>query len=384
MLLRSFIVISLGLITFHAFADEGALPRGKSSGPGIKYKISEAKDPDGNCYSYLLNPDQGSIAFNPFAKTAYFIARDKGDGADVKSYVLELNLEKKEVKKKIILKVKDSASIVAHRDPTKAVTILDFKKSTFGCGQGRSAGVGVRWGGQQGVIQTFPAGHYKILRASTGQEVLARADQTVSLFDIDSKQRRVIASLPKPGLPLFLDLNKKESIHFVADEKPALKRFDLEKMKLVGELRLAKTMRLVQQGNRFAVGTIDSKKGEFRVKLLKKWSGTDTQILRFPTKMRPLSKARLSVDFDYGIGLVSAMHREVGREWRHAEIINGNNGRLIRTIKAPPGEYIASLEHFPFSHWAIVITKSIGTDSFGTVSLYHMRDDKVEQIHLSR
>ena len=167
------------------YGEEGALPRGKDSGPGVKYKVSTFEDPDGDCHTYMSNPEQGYISFNPFSKKAFFIGLESGtDKKKASSFVLELDLETLTVKKRIQLKVKSTASLVAHREPTEAVTIFNFKKATFACGQGESAGVGVRWSGKQGVIKTFQRERYKIISASSGQEILDRNDYVVRIFDL--------------------------------------------------------------------------------------------------------------------------------------------------------------------------------------------------------
>ena len=115
---------------------DSKLPRGKDSGPGVKYTIAEQVDPDGACYDYLTNPDQGYVSFNPFSKLAYLVGKSATLGEkdkDMRSYILEVGLETKRVYKKFNLSVVDNAALVAHQDPTKAVTILNFTEANFAC-----------------------------------------------------------------------------------------------------------------------------------------------------------------------------------------------------------------------------------------------------------
>ncbi len=366
-------------------AEEGALPRGKDPGPGVKYKIPQFQDPDGDCHQYHLNPEHGYIGYNPFAKTIYFFGKNKTlpTGEKARSYVMELHLKDRTIKKRLLLKVSDTASLIADREPTEAVTVLNFKKASFACGQGVSSGVGVRWTGKQEVVKSFIPSRYKILRASTGHELVDRNDNGVRIFDLRSMQRRLLATLPDTGIPLYLDLNSNESIHFDRDRNGILKRFDLSKKnQLKGELRLAKGMRIIQQQEKFAVAYLDPENQLIKVNAVRGWTGNEKAQFSFKSSVIPIEKVRLSVDFETGVGLLSGRHQEIARDWRDAEIVHGGTGQGIRRIKAPQGEYVALLELLPHSPWAIVITKNITDDSFGTVSLYHMKEDRVDQIHL--
>lgn len=363
--------------------EEGALPRGKNPGPGVKYMLSLPEDPDGDCHSYHMNPEQGYLAYNPFSKKAYFLAKNKKEAKNskVRSYVLELDLESKKVAKRLLLVVSDTASLMADREPTEAVTVVDFKKSSFACGQGVSSGVSLRWTGKHEAVKSFPSSRYKLVRSSSGFELENRKDHGVRMFDLDSMQSRVIATLPDDGIPLFLDLNRMESIQYDDSANGVLKKFDLNKKnRLLGELKLSEGMRIVQQQDKIAVAATDSSNKTVNVRVLKDWTASKDRELKYLSSIIPVDKVRLSIDFASGIGFLSGRHKEISREWRHAEIVNGITGQSVRHIKAPDGEYVAILELFPYTPWAIVITKSVADDSFGTISLYHLKEDRVEQI----
>ena len=369
-----------------AHADDG-LPRGKDAGPGVKFSVQQIEDPDTQCYDYLANPDQGYVSFNPFGKLAYLVGKSGDKNAadvEIKSYILEVQLEKKKVYKKFNLRVVDNAALVAHQEPTAAVTILNFTAAEFACGQGLSAGIGVSWGKAKEVVKTFEKSRYKITRASSGQQLVDRSNNTISRFDLNVKQRRVIASLARVGIPLYADLNAKKSIHYLPGEERQLLRFDIPTLKKEAEIKLAAGMRVIQQDGYFAIVTTDRAANQFIVNTIPSWSGVPSQRWQYPILDKKIEDLRLFVDFQTGIGVVTPRNKILAKKIDHFDVIRGKDHveKLIRRIKLQRGQYLAIAEPFPLTDQMLLVTKEVGSDQLASLSLYDIDKNLLEPLRI--
>lgn len=381
----------VGLILVLSFqiqlsADQG-LPRGKDSGPGVTYTVSEQSDPDGICYDYTTNPDHGYVSFNPFAKAAYLIGKSgvvAGEKGEIKSFILEVNLETKRVYKKFNLRVVDNAVLVAHQDPTQAVTLLNLTQGEFGCGQGISAGIGVQWGKKKEVVKTFSKKRYKVIRASSGQQLLDREENAIRRYDLTVKQKRVIATLPRQGIPLFADLNAKKSVHYFSEPERSLVRFDFQTYKKEAEIKLADNMRVVQKDSDFGIVVTDKKANKFIVTTVSGWSGDTVKRFEYPVTDKNVEDLRLWVDFNTGLGVVTPKNKIIAKKHDHFDVIRGYDHvkKLVRRIQLERGQYLAIAEAFPLTSTLLLATKETQGDKLASLSLYDLNKDNLEPLRI--
>ncbi|SMF55272.1 hypothetical protein [Pseudobacteriovorax antillogorgiicola] len=371
-----------GVIACQALSSE--LPRGSAPGPGKKFKFVSPKDSDIDCHTYHMNPEAGDLAFDPKNHKVYFLGHHKLASPDqkVKSQLIELDLKDLTMKKIVSLKVSHTAKLVAHKSPVEAITLLSFRGGTPGCGQGNAKGLGVKWVGKRRIIKTYEQAYYKLLPSKSGVKVLNRKDNVVRDFDLNTLQRRVTDSLPKKGMPLYLDMEEGVSFHYDQDGHGSVMKYDVLKQKLDSQMKLAEGMKVVQQQERFGVAKVNEEAGRITVNQIKGWSGRSYRTLRYQSKKLDVTQARLLVDFDSGLGLITGNLDMVAREWKLIEIYDGLKDKLLQEVKPPKDHYFATATMSPDGNHIVILAKHIVDYSLGAVSIYDVPMKKLKPVHL--
>jgi len=384
-LLLSLLMTALQPLTSQAA--EGVLPRGRSQGPGVQYSIKKDHDIDPSCFSYHYNPEDGFFYFEQKSDFLYLVAKDKTiPGSDLsQSYLLELQLSSMRLRKLVGLKAGDDMELIGHGSPLVGVTLLDFSKSTHGCGQGYSAGVAVKWGKQNKVLQSFPEEYYKLVLTDRSTVLVDRTKQVVRDFDLNSMQKIPPESLPKNGIPLFIDYHRNHVYSFVNQDHGILQRHELQGGKIIAQLKLAEHMKIIQQDRRFGIGLpLASDKQQIEVKRINGWTGQGFETMTLDLESPFLAKqSRVLMDFTSGIAAVVGEARAVRREWRHALVVDGQANKKLGQLKAPPGEYVAGVALDPQARFFVFVTRSLEDESLGTISLFRLATRKWEQLHLN-
>lgn len=371
-----------------AFANrEGVLPRGKSQGPGVQYKIRKSPDIDPSCYSYHHNPEDGFFYFSPSGDQLYWIAREKDlpDSHLSQSYLVELQLSDMRIRKVIGLKAADDVELVGHGNPLAGISLFDFTKSTHGCGQGTSAGVGIKWGSKNQIMQSFAESYYKFVPSDQGTLVADRMSQLLRGFDVSSSQSLPPRALPKEGVPLYVDQLNSHVYTYLPQGFGILQRHDLANGKVLAQLKLTEGMKLLNQGRRFAVVT-SSTKDDLRLEIrrIDGWSGTGYEAMELPLASPfQASRSRVILDMTSGLATVVGESPVLRREWRHAMVVDARNQKPLGQLKAPDGTYVAGALLDPKSRFFIFVTRFLEDESLATISLFRIKTRKWEQLHLN-
>ncbi|MFW7379379.1 MAG: hypothetical protein ACOH5I_11265 [Oligoflexus sp.] len=380
-------LFNAGFFATSLWAAEGVLPRGRSQGPGIQYSIKKQQDIDPSCYSYHWNPEDGYFYFGEKGEYLYWVAKDKAmpETKEASSYLLELQLADMKAKKLVGLKAGDDVELIGHGSPLEGVTLFDFSKSTHGCGQGYSVGVSVMWGKKNKVLQSFPEEYYKLVLTDRSTELVDRSQQVVRDFDLNSMQKIPPESLPKDGIPLFIDYHRDHVYSFLSQGHGILQRHELQDGKVIAQLKLAENMKLIQQDRRFGVGLpIDGEKQQIEVRRINGWTGQGFETMTLNLEAPLQSKhARVLMDFTSGLAAVLGESPAVRREWRHAMVVDGRSQKKLGQLRAPRGEYVAGVVLDPKARFFIFVTRSLADESLGTVSIFRLATKKWEQLHLS-
>ena len=193
-------------------------------------------------------------------------------------------------------------------------------------------------------------------------------------------------TLPQEGVPLYADLNKNQSFHFIDKPQRSLVKFDVQTRKKLAEIRLAPDMKLIQADAGFAIATIDSAANAILVSTFQSWSGVPNQRWTYPIKGLAADKAKLTVEFETGIGLVSGRNKLVSQKLRTIDVLDGNKKerQIVRQIKLEKNQYAAIVEVFPFTQDILIITKEINTDHLRSVSIYNVKSDKLDLVRIER
>lgn len=364
--------------------DNGALPRGKSPGPGIDYKVESQVDLDPSCFSYHYNPEDGQFLFTPDGLKLLWVAKDqRKKDASQSSYLVELDLISMKFKKIFGLKAEDQVLIVGHGKPLHGISAFEFARSTHGCGQGYSAGIGIMWGEENRVIQSFPDSYYKLLPSDRGLLIADRKEHTLRGIDLKSGQRMSTEALPKSGIPLYLDDKKNELFIFENDGAGILKKLHWPSLRALAKLKLGEGMKLVQQRERFAVARLVGN-NVLDIKRIDGWAGVGFESYQLELKAPfEAKKSRVLLDFNSGIAAVLGESRVVRRDWRDLLVYDARKKRQLARVKAPEDSYIAAAALDPKGRFFVFLTRKLADESLAAVSLYRIESRKWEPLHLN-
>jgi hypothetical protein len=349
--------------------DDGVLPRGKTPAPGHKLAAPEAPPAAPgveaiDCLSYTANPESGELFFAQDSRLLYFLSRQAGEvGPEGKAFLYEADLEAMRSKRIVSLKIGDNPALVGHGKPLEAITVLDFHKARIGCGEGSSAGIGIKWIGKQKIIKSYPQGHYKIVATDKGPIVADMEQRNIKILDLNTFQKRTVASFPEKFQPLSLRHAPLQLIGF-KPEQNELVRFDDHDPEPSAVLKLKKGMRLVQDADQFGIVTSGDAGKILQVKQIKGWSGDAFRgiDIRLPEGMLA-DRVGVNVDFRSGTCLVQGASQALRRELRQILIHYGVKGQPDRVLKALEGQYFSQAVFAQNARKIVVLSRSLQDDA---------------------
>lgn len=364
-IVRLLFVPVLGFMMNQAQGDDGALPRGKSPAPGHKGSAPETAAPAptteaADCLNYIGNPESGEIFFAQDGKLLYFLSRQAGEtGPEGKAFLYEVDLDGLRSKRIVSLKIGDNPALVGHGQPLEAVTVLDFHKSRIGCGEGSTAGIGIKWIGKQKIIKSYPQGNYKLVVSDKGPTVADMDQNNIKLLDLNTFQKRTLTSFPAKFFPLYLRNAPIQLIGF-KPEQNELVRFDDHDPEPSAVLKLKKGMRLVQDQEQFGIVTSGEGGKVLQVKQIKGWSGDAFRgiDIRLPEGMLA-DRVGVNINFQSGMCLVQGANQALRRELRQILIYNGAKGQNDRVLKAPDGQYFSQAVFAQKGRKIVILARSL-------------------------
>jgi hypothetical protein len=362
------------MTTLKAQGDDGALPRGKTPAPGQKSSAPEAAAPAAvapetvDCMSYIANPESGELFFAQEGKVVYFLSRQSGEVApEGKGFLYEVDIESLRSKRIVSLKIGDNAALVGHGQPLEAMTVLDFHKARVGCGEGATAGIGIKWIGKQKIIKSYPQSRYKIVPSDKGPIVADMEQNNIKILDLNTFQKRTMTTFPAKFQPLFLRNVPLQLIGF-KPEQDELVRLDDHDPEPSAVLKLKKGMRLVQDQDQFGIVTSGDAGKVLQVKQIKGWSGDAFRgiDIRLPDGVLA-DRVGVNVDFRTGICLVQGANPDLRREMRQLLIYNSAKGQMDKILKAPEGQYFSQAVFGQRGRKIVVLSRSLQDDSVQSV-----------------
>jgi hypothetical protein len=357
-----------------AQGDDGALPRGKTPAPGHKTSGPEVATPaavapeTADCMSYIANPESGELYFAQDGKVVYFLSRQSGEMTpDGKGFLYEVDIDTLRSKRIVSLKIGDNAALVGHGQPLEAMTVLDFHKARVGCGEGATAGIGIKWIGKQKIIKSYPQGNYKIVASDKGPIVADMEAKNIKLLDLNTFQKRTLTTFPEKFYPLFLRNVPLQLIGF-KPEQDELVRLDDHDPEPSAVLKLKKGMRLVQDQDQFGIVTSGDAGRVLQVKQIKGWSGDAFRgiDIRLPDGVLA-DRVGVQVDFRSGICLVQGANPDLRREMRQVLIYNSAKGQVDKTLKAAEGQYFSQAVFGQKGRKIVILSRSLQDDSVQAV-----------------
>ncbi len=385
---RFFVLLALiGSTSYPAIGDDGVLPRGKTPAPGHKMVVPEtasAIEPL-DCASYIANANSGEIHFTQDGKFAYFLSRQTGElGQEGKAFLYEADLENFRSKRIVSLRAGENASLIGHGQPLEAMTVMDFHKNRAGCGEGVSAGVGIKWIGQQKIIKSYPLGNYKIVPTDTAP-VLADLDQrNIKIIDLSTFQKRTLVSFADKVIPLFVKNSPLQLTGF-RTEQNELVRYDAQESEPSAVLRLKKSMRIVQEGELFGIVTGAEDGKVLQIKQIKGWSGDSFRGIDIKLPEGFLAdRVSVQIDFRSGLCLVAGANPALKRDLRQVLLYNGAKSQVDRLLKAPEGQYFSQAVFVQKNRKVLILSRSLQDESVQSLRIGDMGSGDWREIAVIR
>ena len=382
---------------------EGPLPQGKTRGPGKSIRVDRPKDFDPSCFRYLANPESGEFYFSPDGSKVYILARaTQADSvSDVMARQRLIAVDLANYRSEIVFEIqsREQMSIVGNGEDYAGLSFLNFKYSTFACGQGYSPGIGIKWEGRNQLLSTFPQAYYKIVRSNKSNLLVERPGNIVRRFDFRSQQRLPPERLPSTAIPLYIDYARSKFFGLQVGERLSLQRYGLDNRRLEAELRLAPNMKLVQQAERFAVVEFDDKRPTFfQVRELDAWTAAGFRRHEYELPKDLVARdARIIFDWFTKTAIVLGRSPSVASEWKHAWVLNPTNkepeqkaskkadedskkGNASLKIDPPANHYIAYANLAPENQRVFFVSKHLDSDQYGSLLYFDIEKKQLNQI----
>lgn len=363
---------------------DGALPRGKGATPGKK--VSERNTQAQafvDCSSYLLSGYPGNLLFSQNGQFTYFLSRDKDDTSPYpKSYLYEVDLANYRFKRIVSLRVGAQAALVGHGKPIEAISVFDLRQGPSHCGEGVSAGIGISWVKNQKTIQSFPSLAIKVLPSSEGPLVADLKAKSIKGVDPDSFQKRTLANFSAEVIPLYLKVSP-PVLYGYSKEKNELLRFEKNSIDPVASMVLAKDMRLVQQGEVFAVFKGDDATRKYQFKMIKAWTGEKFQSFDLSIP-QPWTSQNMAIGYSYDTGVLAiyGATSAVQRELKQVLIYSLFRNAVERVLNAAPGQYLSQVTIDPKGKQLVILSRTLEHDDVQSMRIVSLNNGESREVNL--
>ncbi len=364
--------VAIFLLGFHvtsAFAEssDGALPRGNSDASNKKLIQPLSKGETIECLSYHAAPFTSDLLLSGENGKAYFVSREKSEtSASSKAFLYEVDVTTNKYKRIVSLRANEASALVGHGEPFAAISVFDFKQ---GCGEGVSAGIGLKWVGEQKIIKSFPSARYKIVPSDQGVQVADLDQRTIKSLDVQSFQKRSVGNFPSQVIPLFIKLNP-PILYGFSPELAELQRFEEHESMPKAVLKLKKGMRLVQQNELFAVINPGDDPRVLQLKLVKGWSGDLFKNYEFqlPEKWS-FEESGTLLDFATGTIMVFPAKNQDKREKRQVITYSLSKPEVEKVITADKGQYFSQIGILPRSSKLLILSRGLSDDVVQSIKI---------------
>ncbi|MCX6129931.1 MAG: hypothetical protein NTX25_12830, partial [Proteobacteria bacterium] len=239
---------------------------------------------------------------------------------------------------------------------------------------------------------------YKIVPSDQGQ-LLADMDQRIiKALDLNTYQKRSIASFYEKELPLYLKVTPLQVLAFRPEQRE-LVRYEAQSSEPVASLKLKSGMRLVQQDGLFGIVTASEDGKTLQVKQIKGWSGDVFRgiDIKLPEDFQA-DRVGVAADFGSGLCLVFGGNSNIRRKLRQILVVNGSKEQSTQLIKAPEAQYFSQVLLTPESHKILILSRGLQDESVKTLRLgdpvtgewkelainYDMNSNKVDEAPVSK
>jgi|GEM_PF-3665849 hypothetical protein len=368
-----------------ALANDGVLPRGRAEAPGKKLAPPPPEtSPVFDCTQILSNPESGELYFTADGLKLYFLSHDSQALAEGKTFLYEVDLANFRYKRIVSLKTGEAPALVGHGNPLEAITVFDFRKGRPACGEGLSAGIGIKWTGNRKIIKSYPPAGYKIIPSDQGLQVAEMDTRTVKQLDMQSYQKRTVTLFNAKVIPLFLRVQPLQLFAFQT-EQDELQRFDDASGEAKAVLKLKKGMKLLQQGEQFGTIATDETGKTLMIKQIKGWSGQAFRgyDLKLPDPWMA-DRASVQIDFRSGTVAVQGNQKVQRRELQQVLIYEAVKEQLERTLKAPEGQYFSHTQFSPTGKHLVVLARDLAHEMVQSLRVLQVGEGEWRELPLQQ
>lgn len=344
----------------------------------VSMKVNNSFDALKNCFDYHINPYSGRYILSRKQDELYFLTQKNSS----KVFITKLNLSNFKHAHKVEIQSDLGLTLADMGGGFDGVSAFNLRKAPFGCGHGYSAGLGVIWNAGVKIVESHKKGLFKIVPSDSLSNVVVNLEKNmIAKFDAKTSQSRTYMKIPADmGLPLYVGLKNKQ-LFFVSNDghKNQLVRYNsnLNRRDLV--LALADDMKILQEGDQFALSQIKSDK--VVVRFLPGWSETKLKVLSFTLPEEFLEQSpSLSVSFKSGIGVISAFDTQLQKSIAKVWVFGGNSKGVGKVVKADPGYYISQVIYDEQNDQFILLTNHIKTDDTGSIFVHKASGNTVLRV----
>lgn len=331
-----------------------------------------------NCFDYHINPYTGRYVLSDIKNELYVLTQKNSS----KVFITKIDLSNFKHSHKVEIQADIGLTLADMGGEFTGVNTFDFKKAPYGCGHGYSSGLGVTWGNGAKIIESYQKGLFKIVPSDSLSSVVVNLEQNmISEFDSRTSQRRSYMKIPEHiGLPLYVGLKSKK-LFFVSNdgEKNQLVRYNssLNRRDLV--LSLADDMKIVQEGEKFALSQI--KNDKIVVRFLPGWSNSKSQLssFRVPDELKDQA-LRLLLSFTTGKAILSTSDIRLQKSLAKVWMFDGSSNHIGKVINPDAGYYFSQVIHDDKNDQFILLSNHLKTDDTGSIFVFKAKEGKVLRI----
>jgi hypothetical protein len=338
---------------------EGALPKGRSdSVPGEKVQVTKVDEGGNSCSKYWASIPDAKASYTADGGTLFLLAqvgaRSPKQSPNIEALdrytVFKFDVVERGIRSLLSLSLKLESAIVSHGNPVTGLSIASFKKDGA-CATGSASVVtfpiNLQTEEKPKVAKSFPPGEYAAVGTSGGRLL---ADLTAGQFpelDLKTFQRRKGPTFNNKETPIFFDLVRKHIYTWNPKESGSVFRYTIGKSTPVAQLKLSPGYKLINDGPKFGVISVDLDSNELTVHELAKWTGDSTKQYRIKVpKEESIEQAMLAIDFNAKM-LVMGTRIPPDQSVRRLRLYQYTTATLSSDLKAEAGKAFGHVSFAP-------------------------------------
>ena len=242
-------------------------------------------------------------------------------------------------------------------------------------------------------FSSYPRNDKKI-SAFEKKVALVTSSRNPRMFDIVSRRmlsadvsrfqfRKLLGTVPMGELPLYSDPQRR--ILYTFTESPSFRGIINRSTRLEKRLNVPAGSRVLQQGQAFALSTVNRANNIMEIKELPQWSGIRASKKRYRIKLPQLysfNEAQAEIDFRRKIIVIGGASLLTKRKWNKVFFIDYRRGKQLAVLDVEPQMLADTIAIDPFGLYIAINVVRVTDGKTAYLALFDLTKRKLHKVSL--